>query len=198
MTSDPNPKEQPQDFIPLVAQAKNGDEAAFEALYTQYFEPLHRYILIRVGDAEDADDLTQQVFIKFYRNLGNWQDKGYQPSAYLYTIARSVIADFYRSRGRKPAKLQNSEEVLLLLRDPSQTPLGNVTDAEEIRKLYTDLKQLPDNYQEALLLRYMENLSSADVAQIIGKSDVATRKLLSRAVAALAKVANSSKENEIS
>lgn len=182
------------DFISVVKKAKAGDKSAFEQLYNEYFAPLNRYILVRVGDVSEAEDLTQMVFIKFYNNLANWQDKGYQPSAYLYTIARSVIADYYRTRGRKGSKLTNSEEVLALISDTSQNPHQDVIESEEIRTLYKNLKQLPDKYQEILLLRYIENLSSKDIAQIIGKSDVATRKMLSRAVSALATI---TKKNEL-
>lgn len=177
------------DFVPLVKKAKQGDESAFELLYTQYFAPIYRYILLRTSDPEDADDLTQLVFIKFYSNLGNWEDKGFQPSAYLYTIARSVIADFYRAKGRKGSKLLNSEDILTLMTDTSQNPHSDVIKNEETIKLYSDLKQLPQNYQEVLLLRYMEGLTSQDIASIIGKSDVATRKMISRATTALSKIA---------
>ncbi|MDQ5943750.1 MAG: hypothetical protein QG675_518 [Patescibacteria group bacterium] len=176
------------DLISVVKKAKEGDKAAFEELYNEYFAPLNRYILIRVGDVSEAEDLTQLVFIKFYKNLANWQDKGYQPSAYLFTIARSVIADYYRSRGRKGSKLSNSEEVLALISDSSQNPHQDVIQSEEIRTLYKNLKTLPQKYQEVLVLRYIENLSSKEISQVIGKSDVATRKMLSRAVSALAEV----------
>lgn len=176
-----------QDFIALTKQAKEGDKQAFEQLYNNYFAPLNRYILLRVGEENDADDLTQTVFIKFFNNLGNWEDKGYQPSAYLYTIARSVIADHFRTIGRKGSKHSNSEEILALLTDSSQSPHQDVIQSEEISTLYQHLKQLPEKYQEVLLLRYIENLPSSEIANIIQKSDVATRKMLSRAVAALSK-----------
>jgi RNA polymerase sigma-70 factor, ECF subfamily len=172
----------------LVVQAKAGDKVAFELLYTHYFTPLHRYLLIRVGDQDIADDLTQTVFIKFYRNLHTWQDKGFAPSAYLYSIARSVIADHYRSNARGGSKLSNSEEVLNILIDTSQNPHNDVIQSEEIAQLYRSLENLPPNYQEVLLLRYMQNMSSSEIAEVIGKSDVATRKMLSRSVSALAKV----------
>ena len=184
------PKNSSNDLVPLVDKAKRGDEDAFEQLYQEYFTPIYRYILLRVGNSEDADDLSQQVFIKFYRNLVNWQDKGYQPSAYLYTIARSVIADFYRTKARKGKAVSNSEEILSLITDSSQNPHSDVIKSEEVQKLYSDLKRLPENYQEVLLLRYMEGMASIEIAKIIGKSDVATRKLLSRATNALAQIAN--------
>ena len=188
------------DLISVVKRAKEGDKSAFEQLYNEYFAPLNRYIIIRVGDVSDAEDLTQLVFIKFYKNLVNWQDKGYQPSAYLFTIARSVIADYYRSKGRKGSKLSNSEEVLALISDSSQNPHQDVIESEEIRTLYQNLKILPEKYQEVLMLRYIENLSSKEISQVINKSDVATRKMLSRAVSALADISkknyNTSRENK--
>lgn len=188
------------DLISVVKRAKEGDKSAFEQLYNEYFAPLNRYILIRVGDVSEAEDLTQLVFIKFYKNLVNWQDKGYQPSAYLFTIARSVIADYYRSKGRKGSKLSNSEEVLALISDSSQNPHQDVIQSEEIRTLYQNLKKLPEKYQEVLVLRYIEDLSSKEISQVINKSDVATRKMLSRAVSALADISkkndNTSQENK--
>lgn len=183
------------DFNDLIAKAKAGDEESFELLYKYYFEPLRRYILIRVGDADEADDLVQTVFVKFHRNLQTWQDKGFAPSAYLYTVARSVIADYYRSNARKGSKLRNSEEVLSFLKDESQSPHGDVIHNEEMAALYNSLHQLPQNYQEILLLRYMQDMSSSEISKIIGKSDVATRKMLSRATTALAKTHNSKMDN---
>ena len=188
------PSDKQPDLKYLIVEAKQGNEQAFELLYEHYFSPLHRYILIRVGDDEEADDLTQQVFVKFYRNLSNWQDKGYQPSAYLYSIARSVIADYYRKKARQGTKISNSEDILSIISDSSQNPHTDVIQTEEIKQLYINLKQLPDNYQEVLLLRYMEDLASLEIAKIIDKSDVATRKLLSRAVSALAKIANNDRD----
>ena len=188
------------DLISVVKRAKEGDKSAFEQLYNEYFAPLNRYIIIRVGDVSEAEDLTQLVFIKFYKNLVNWQDKGYQPSAYLFTIARSVIADYYRSKGRKGSKLSNSEEVLALISDSSQNPHQDVIESEEIRTLYQNLKKLPEKYQEVLMLRYIENLSSKEISQVINKSDVATRKMLSRAVSTLADISkkniNTPRENK--
>ncbi len=175
-------------FVELITRAQSGDEIAFEQLYNEYFTKLYRYILVRVGSSDEADDITQLVFVKFYKNLANWHDQGYEPSAYLYTIARSVIADYFRSKARKGKKIESSDEVLEIIADPSQNLHADVISNEEKASLYHALQQLPDNYQEVLLLRYTEDLPSKEIAKIIGKSDVATRKLLSRAVSALAEV----------
>ncbi len=175
-------------FVELITRAQQGDEEAFEELYSEYFTQLYRYVLVRVGSSDEADDITQLVFVKFYKNLSNWHDQGYSPSAYLYTIARSVIADYFRTKARSGKKIENSDEILAIIADPSQNLHAGVISNEEKASLYKALQQLPENYQEALLLRYIENLPSKEIAEIIGKSDVATRKLLSRAVNALAEV----------
>ncbi len=187
-TQQDNTSNQSRYFVELIARAQNGDETAFEELYNEYFTQLYRYVLVRVGSGDEADDITQMVFLKFYKNLQNWHDQGYNPSAYLYTIARSVIADHFRSKARKGKKIDSSDEVLEIIADPSQNLHANVISNEEKANLYKALQQLPENYQEALLLRYVENLSSKEIADIIDKSDVATRKLLSRAVSALSEV----------
>lgn len=183
-------------FVDLIARAQAGDEDAFEQLYNQYFTALYRYVLIRVGSSSDADDIVQMVFLKFYKNLKNWQNQGYQPSAYLYSIARSVIADHFRTNARTAKKISNSEEILEILSDPSQSPQSSVIQQEETANLYAAIKRLPQNYQEVLLLRYIENLPSKEIAAIIDKSDVATRKLLSRAVAALSDTMHSREFNK--
>lgn len=183
-----NKSSQTRYFVELIARAQEGDEGAFEELYNEYFTQLYRYVLVRVGSSEEADDITQLVFVKFYKNLQNWHDQGYSPSAYLYTIARSVIADYFRTKARKGKKIESSDEVLEIIADPSQNLQAGVISNEEKANLYSALQQLPENYQEALLLRYIEDLPSKEIADIIGKSDAATRKLLSRAVAALAEI----------
>lgn len=184
----PDKSSQTNHFVDLIARAKSGDESAFEELYNEYFTQLYRYVLIRVGSSDDADDIVQLIFLKFYKNLENWHDQGFLPSAYLYSIARSVIADHFRKNGRTGKKIEKSEEFLEMIADQSQSLQSGVIVQEEINQLYLAIKKLPQNYQEALLLRYSENLQSKEIAEIIGKSDVATRKLLSRAVSALSEV----------
>jgi len=186
-----------EELLAAILLAQKGDETAFELLYNYYFDPLYKYILIRTGDSQESDDLTQQVFIKFYRNLANWQDKGFAPSAYLYTVARSVLADFYRKKSKQGKKIVNSEEILLSISDKSQNPHLDVLHNEQQKVLYDNLKKLPQNYQELLVLRYVEGLSSREIAKIISKNDTATRKQLSRAIAALAKISEEYKEQNI-
>jgi RNA polymerase sigma-70 factor (ECF subfamily) len=107
------------------------------------------------------------------------------------------LADHYRKKAKQGSKITNSEDVLLAISDKSQNPHQDVIDNEQLQHLYQNLQQLPQNYQEVLTLRYIEGLSSLEIAKIIGKNDAATRKQLSRAVAALAKKSKNYRENNI-
>lgn len=169
----------PEEVLALVIAAKTGDSAAFEQLYQHFYQPILRYLVIRVGDMDDAEDLAQKTFIKFYRNLHNWQDQGYSPAAYLYTVARSVLADHFRSQ--KARKLDNSEDILGLLADRSQNLEKSVIESEEVQQIFAAMHKLPELDAEVLRLRFIEGLSNPEIASIIDKSDVATRKTLSRA-----------------
>lgn len=173
----------PEKILELVLAAKQGNSAAFEQLYQHFYQPIFRYLLLRVGDPDDAEDLAQKTFIKFYRNLHNWHDQGYGPAAYLYTVARSVLADHFRAQ--KHRKSESSEEILALLADRSQNLEKSVIDSEEIEQVLTAIQKLPELDAEVVRLRFIEGFSSQEIAHIIAKNDVATRKTISRAMSRL-------------
>lgn len=172
-----------QSLIELVTRAQDGDQTAFDELYEQLYQPLFRYIAAKVRTTEDAEDLTQQSFLKFYKNLSRWQDRGYSPTAYLYKIASSVVIDYYRATRNRP--IGDSEDVLLAIADTSQDQHQDVLIHEQKQHLLNQLHKLSELDQEVLRLRFFVGLSSEQIAEIIGKTPVATRKLQSRAVAKL-------------
>lgn len=173
-------RNQSEHLLGLVKKAQAGDEQAFEMLYNECYEPILRYMAIRVPSMDDAEDLAQQVFIRFYRNLANWQDQGYSPMAYVFTVARSVIADYWRANKNRP--IESSEEVLPLLMDAGVRPDEQLISKETTTQVIRAISRLPDNYQEVISLRLIKGLSNPEIAKIIGKSEVATRKLYSRGI----------------
>lgn len=182
-------------YLELIAQAQAGDEEAFARLYEVCYEPVLRYIAIRVPAADDAEDLAQQVFIRFYKNLHNWQDQGFSPLAYIFTIARSVVADYWRSQKNRP--IDNSEEVLPLLVDSAARPDELAHSADTRAAILRGINQLPENYQEVIALRLIEGLTSPEIAKMIGKSEVATRQLYSRGLSKLRDILSKELRNEI-
>lgn len=171
---------QQSELLELVLKAQAGDEAAFEKLYNECYESILRFIAFRVPSSDDAEDLAQQVFIRFYKNLKNWKDQGYSPMAYVFTVARSVVADYWRAN--KHRKVENSEEILPLLVDKGRRPDEMAQSNEGTRDIIMAIQRLPDNYQEVIALRLIEGLSNPEIAKIINKSEVATRKLYSRGI----------------
>jgi RNA polymerase sigma-70 factor (ECF subfamily) len=173
-------RNQSKHLLSLVKKAQAGDEQAFEMLYNECYEPILRYMIIRVSTADDAEDLAQQVFIRFYRNLANWKDQGYSPMAYVFTVARSVVADYWRANKNRP--IDNSEEVLPLLIDSTDRPDEQLMNKETASQVIRAISRLPDHYKEVISLRLIKGLTNPEIAMIIGKSEVATRKLYSRGI----------------
>ena len=171
---------QQKELLDLVLKAQAGDEVAFEKIYNRCYEPILRFISFRVPTQDDAEDLSQQVFIRFYNNLQNWKDQGYSPMAYVFTIARSVVADYWRSN--KNRRVENSEEILPLLVDSGKRPEEIASSNESTKEIIKAIQRLPDNYQEVIALRLIEGLTNPEIAKIIKKSEVATRKLYSRGI----------------
>lgn len=167
-------------LLELVQKAQAGDVEAFEMLYNESYEPILRFMTIRVPSVDDAEDLAQQVFIRFYRNLPNWKDQGYSPMAYIFTVARSVVADYWRANKNRP--IENSEQVLPLIMDSGKGPDELAKSSETTEQIVQAISRLPDNYQEVISLRLIKGLTNPEIAKLIGKSEVATRKLYSRGI----------------
>ena len=84
--------------VELIELVKSGDLDAFGVLYERYLGPIYRYITTRVSDEQDAEDLTEHVFLRSFESLNRYEDRGLPYSAFLYRVARNVLIDHYRSR----------------------------------------------------------------------------------------------------
>ena len=84
--------------VELIELVKSGDLDAFGVLYERYLDPIYRYITTRVSDEQDAEDLTEYVFLRSFESLHRYEDRGLPYSAFLYRVARNVLIDHYRSR----------------------------------------------------------------------------------------------------
>lgn len=171
------------EVVSLVENARDGDERAFAQLYEMYYDPIYRYLLLRTSDVEVAEDVTQTTFIKFFKNLSSWQNQGYGVRAYLYRIARNALIDHYRAQ--KSTKHDNSEEILANLRDDNIDLQQILETKQRHAEIIDQLNILPELSREVVQLRFIEGLDSKTVGEIIGKSDVAVRKITSRAINSL-------------
>ncbi len=163
----------------LFREASAGEREAFEKLYAEFYTPLYRYMYFRLKNRSDALDLTQTVFFKFWKNIGSYKEAG-TPSAFLYTIARNTLIDFFRTK--KHDAIPSDE--LVAKQDEATVPELPRDDsfAEEIRN---SLLILGDSEREIITLRFMSELSNAEISTITGKTEPAIRQIQSRALRAL-------------
>lgn len=165
----------------LIAQARQGDKAAVSALYEAYARPIYRYISYRVASDLVAEDLTSEVFVRMVQGLPGYEDSGAPFGAWLYRIAATRIADFYRQKHRMTAEPISDEQP-----GDDTDPLNTLARQEEREQLRKALQALPEDYQTLLILRFMQQLPHTDVAAVLNKSEAAIRVMQHRALKALA------------
>ncbi len=165
----------------LVEHAIAGDTDAFGELYLLHLDAIYRYVYFRVGDVHDAEDLTEQVFLKAWEALPGYRHCGNRFSSWLYRIAHNIVIDHCRHRSQLSLPLADRGD-----EGSSQVAaLDRVIEAEEAAALVKAVAQLPDDQQQVIILRFVEGLSHNEVAHIMDKSEGACRVMQHRTLAAL-------------
>jgi RNA polymerase sigma-70 factor, ECF subfamily len=152
-----------------VEEARSGGGDAWRVLFDAHHPKLYRYFRSRLDSAEDAEDLAAEVFVEVYRSMGTFRWRNRPFEAWLFGIARHRLLMHYRSR-RETSEIPESA-----------SQLRDEYVGIEIRDV---LERLPDEYREAIELRYALGLSGIEAAAVMGRSHGAFRTLLSRATAA--------------
>jgi RNA polymerase sigma-70 factor (ECF subfamily) len=167
---------EPSDAI-LVARAQKGDADAMGCLYRRYAGAIFRYLSVRLGNAQEAEDLTEDVFLRSFQTLGAYRERGWPYSAFLYRVAKNMLTDFYRKQ-RPEAPLYPSEPATESIR-----PLDDhVMQAEQWDSLRRAMDEIPPNYREVIILRVILALPTDVVARWMSMTEGATRVLLHRAL----------------
>jgi RNA polymerase sigma-70 factor (ECF subfamily) len=170
----------------LVEAAKAGDTDAFAALYDRYLDTVYRYVYYRVGSRQLAEDLTSETFLRALRRIGTFTWQGRDFAAWLVTIARNLVADHFKS-SRFRLEITTADMVSTESRsDTAEGPENAVMRAWTNLALLEALKRLNPQQQECLVLRFLQGLSVAETARIMGKNEGAIKTLQYRAVRTLA------------
>jgi RNA polymerase sigma-70 factor (ECF subfamily) len=172
-------------LIALVELARGGDSEAFGMLYDHYQTAVYRFLYYRVGSVALAEDLTSETFFRALRSMGSFRWQGKDFGAWLMTIARNLTADHYKA-GR--TRLEYATEDMTPHDSATEGPETAVLASLTNDALLTALKQLPAEQQECLIMRFLQGLSIAETAQILGRSDGAVKQLQLRGVRNLAKL----------
>ena len=165
----------------LLERAKAGDSEAFAQLYDDCIERIYRYIFFRVTDEQTAEDLTSQVFFKAWENLDRCKSTGAPFIAWLYTIARNAVIDYYRTRKNTVAL-----DAAATLASDELAPDERIELQFETDSLREALQELTPDQQRVVVLKFISGMSTDEIAQHLGKRPGAVRALQMRALQALA------------
>lgn len=158
------------------------DATAYGQLYDYYVGRIFRFVLFKVPGREEAEDITSEVFLKTWEYINTTDKKIKNLNALLYRVARNSVIDFYRTR--RSGEQKSDEEYLEQIQD-SRDMQKDVEVKIDAQNLQGMLKKLKDVYREVLVLKYIEEFSIEEIAQIMGKSKGNVRVLLHRATVAL-------------
>ena len=172
-------------IIALVELARSGDKEAFGQLYDHYHVSVYRFLYYRVGSVTLAEDLTSETFFRALRSMNSFRWQGKDFGAWLMTIARNLTADHFKA-GR--TRLEQSTEDMQTLDSAADGPEHEVLAHLTNEALLTALRDLPSEQRECLVMRFLQGLSIAETADILGRSPGAVKQLQLRGVRNLAKV----------
>lgn len=172
-------------LIALVELARGGDSEAFGMLYDHYNASVYRFIYYRVGSVALAEDLTSETFFRALRSMSSFKWQGKDFGAWLMTIARNLTADHYKAgRTRLEFATEDMGAHDSATDGPEHTVLASLTN----EALLQALGELPTEQQECLIMRFLQGLSIAETAKVLGRSDGAVKQLQLRGVRNLAKL----------
>jgi len=166
----------------VLMRASRGDRDAFGELYARYIDRIYNYVYYRTGNTHDAEDLTARVFQRAMNHIHNYTDRGVPFSAWLYRIAHNLVANWHRDRSRRQEIPITDIPVLPAKGDHPETKLVRTEEQEALLSL---IRKLPPERQHLLILKFVENLSNAEIGQIMGRSEGAIKSLYHRTLLAL-------------
>ena len=161
----------------IIKAVIQGDIQAYGELYNRYLNDIYRYVYYRAANQGEVEDITQVVFIKAWEVLLKNQSKEYNFRALVYKIAHNLTIDRWRTQ-KQELLLENIETLPDLSPSPEQLTLID----EESRELFAVIRELEPNLQQVFICRFINGLSHAETAQILGLTEGHVRVLQHRAL----------------
>ncbi|MFE9256546.1 ECF subfamily RNA polymerase sigma factor, BldN family [Streptomyces sp. NPDC006879] len=172
-------------MMDLVERAQAGEAEAFGRLYDQYNDTVYRYIYYRVGGKATAEDLTSETFLRALRRISTFTWQGRDFGAWLVTIARNLVADHFKS---SRFRLEVTTGEMLDANEVERSPEDSVLESLSNAALLEAVRKLNPQQQECVTLRFLQGLSVAETARVMGKNEGAIKTLQYRAVRTLARL----------
>ncbi|MFU8826669.1 MAG: RNA polymerase sigma factor [Brevefilum sp.] len=184
-----------QDEIALIDAART-DPTAFGELYKRYVERIYNYIYFRTGSVRDAEDLTGKVFFKAMSNIKTYRHMGLPFSAWLYRIAHNLVANYHRDRARKQ-EISLDDVPGQVLPQGGHHPEVRAVKTQEVENLLATIHKLSPIRQELLILKFVDQLSNAEIGKILRKSEGAIKSLYHRTLLELREIMSTGEEENV-
>jgi RNA polymerase sigma-70 factor (ECF subfamily) len=165
----------------LVDRAQGGDRDALEQLYLLHFDRIYSYLHMSVGNRHDAEDLTNQTFVRMLESIDRFEWRKVPISAWLFRIAHNLAMDHFRS-GRR---WQLEEEPPEPEPDEQRTAEAEALESIGRQSMLEMIEGLSEDQQQVLTLKFVFSFSNGEAATILGKTEGAVKSLQHRALASL-------------
>ncbi len=162
----------------LVKRAVKGDSSAFAPLYDHYQPMIYRFVFVKVGRREDAEDITHQVFLAAWQNIRSYRHRGHPFSSWLYQIARNQVVDHYRAK-KSEVSIEKIDPEYFVAPANFQVDLVTKLELEKVRAAIGTLKP---EYQDVIILRFIEDLPLKETAEAMEKTEGAVKLMQHRAI----------------
>jgi len=170
----------------IISRLKSRDKEAFIKIYDENVEEIHRFVYFKIGNREEANDLTSMIFLKTWNYIQNKTLVDAKTlRALLYKISRTSIVDYYRENGSKVTVSLDEEDNHIDVIDETDNPSERLDQAANIALIKRTLLLLKEEYREVIIMKFINDLSIEEIADISGKSKGNIRVLLHRALNAL-------------
>jgi len=166
----------------LITQAIAGNHEAFGLLYERYVHRIYNYLYYRTGNIHEAEDLTARVFMRAYRHIENYTDRGLPFTAWLYRIAHNLVANWYRDNSRRQEIILDER---LFVQGKSEHPESEYLHSEAQALLMKIIRRLPPERQQLLILKFVEQMTNSEIGLVMGRTEGAIKSLYHRTLLAL-------------
>jgi RNA polymerase sigma-70 factor (ECF subfamily) len=175
-----------------LVDAARGDPARFEALYRKYLAQVYSYAYYELRNHHDAEDATERTFVAALTNLHRFEERARPEDGsgastfrvWLFRIARNVVADRQRARFRRP---EERLEAAAAMTDGAVDPAAEAARREDASAAWRAVARLPGDRRRAIVLRFVDEMSTSEIAGVLGRSEGAVRVLIHRALRSVAK-----------
>ena len=171
----------PFDEQTVVEAAKRGETDALTSLYEHFFPKVYRYVHARLNNTEDAEDVTEEIFLRVIDNLGGFTWRGLPFGAWVFRIARNEVVSHVRCQKSRGATAELTEFI------PDYAPDHTLVVETEmaVQVVRTAIERLPEAQRQVVMLRFLSGLSVAETAQTLGKTENNVKVLQHKAIAKL-------------